>query len=107
MGVSETNFLEKYRGLRSLGLPDLLEIWNHYDRDESGYIEAGPELERFLTDMLRAAKAQDGNGSDEIGELELRDFITGILELYDIDSDGRLDLGEIEQLLNEDEDPES
>ncbi|HLT36690.1 MAG TPA: EF-hand domain-containing protein [Enhygromyxa sp.] len=86
------SFLSKYQELSKLGSAELAEIWQHYDRDGSGYIEAGPELERFLTDMLQA-------GGEQPTELKIRDFIDGILELFDVNADGKLSRAELEQLL--------
>jgi Ca2+-binding EF-hand superfamily protein len=86
------SFLEKYTQLSKLGPDELAEIWNHYDRDGSGYIEAGPELERFLTDMLRAS-------GEPLTELKVRDFIAGVLELFDVNTDGKLSRAELQQLL--------
>jgi Ca2+-binding EF-hand superfamily protein len=93
LAVSETNFLDKYSELRSLGLPELLEIWNHYDRDGSGFLEVGPELDRFLTDMIKA-------GGEQVTELKVSEFIAGVLELFDLDADGKLNFAEVEELLN-------
>jgi Ca2+-binding EF-hand superfamily protein len=92
--VGDTNLLSRYAGLRTLGLAELHEIWKHYDRDGSGYIEAGPELRAFLADMLKAS-------GEEVSELKLEDFTTGVLELFDVDTDGRLDFAELEKLLND------
>jgi Ca2+-binding EF-hand superfamily protein len=91
--VSEVNFLDKYNELRAIGPSELVEIWHHYDRDASGFIEAGPELESFLTDMLRA-------GGEQVTELKVKEFIDGVLELFDINADGKLSLTEVEALLN-------
>lgn len=92
--MGDTNLLNRYAGLRTLGLTELHEIWKHYDRDGSGYIEAGPELRAFLADMLRAS-------DEEVTELKIEDFTTGVLELFDVDDDGRLDFSELEKLLND------
>lgn len=86
------SFLEKYSGLSKLGPAELAEIWQHYDRDNSGYIEVGPELESLLSDVLRAS-------GEEVTELKLRDFIDGVLELFDVNADGKLERSELEQLL--------
>ena len=86
------SFLEKYTQLSKLGPAELAQIWQHYDRDDSGFIEAGPELESFLTDMLRAS-------GEQVTELKLRDFIDGVLEMFDINADGKLSRVEVEQLL--------
>ncbi|MFO7564176.1 MAG: EF-hand domain-containing protein [Enhygromyxa sp.] len=86
------SFFEKFRELSELGPAELEQIWRHYDRDNSGYIEAGPELDGFLTDMLRA-------GGEEPTELKVKDFIAGVLELFDVNADGKLSRAEVEQLL--------
>lgn len=86
------SFLDKYTQLSKLGPAEIAEIWRHYDRDGSGYIEAGPELDGFLTDMLRAS-------GEAVTELRLRDFIAGVLEMFDINADGKLERSELEQLL--------
>lgn len=91
--MSDANFLDKYNELRSVGLAELVEIWNHYDRDNSGYIEVGPELDSFLRDLLRA-------GGEQVSDRKLAEFHAGVLELFDIDSDGKLDFAELEELLN-------
>jgi len=86
------SFLDKYTQLSKLGPAELAEIWQHYDRDNSGYIEAGPELESFLTDMLQAS-------GEDVTDLKLLDFITGVLEMFDINADGKLSRVELQQLL--------
>ena len=95
--MSEANFLDKYNALRELGPAELAEIRDHYDRDQSGFIEAGPELDSFLTDMLRA-----GGKGEEISELMLTDFIEGILDLFDVNADGKLSKVELQELLDSD-----
>jgi hypothetical protein len=89
--VSE-NFLEKYKQLSELSPAAFAEIWQNYDRDGSGFIEAGPELERLLTDMLEAC-------GEELTELKIRDFIEGVLEMFDVNADGKLSRVELETLL--------
>lgn len=86
------SFLQNYTQLSKLGPAQLAEIWEHYDRDGSGFIEVGPELESLLTDVLRA-------GGEQVTELKLRDFIDGVLELFDINADGKLSRAELAQLL--------
>ena len=92
--MTEPNLLEKYSGVRSIGLEELNRIWAHYDSDKSGYIEVGAELDRFLGDLLQA-------GGLEGTELELKDFRDGVLEMFDVDADGKLDFAEVEKLLND------
>jgi hypothetical protein len=86
------SFLDQYKQLSELGPAEFAKIWQHYDRDGSGYIEAGPELDSLLTDMLRA-------GGEEVTELKIRDFIAGVLEMFDLNADGKLSRAELEQLL--------
>ena len=91
--VAETNLLEKYSALRSLGLAELTEVWNHYDSDGSGYIEVGAELDRFLGDLL------ESTGIEATPE-DVREFVDTVLETFDVDANGKLDFAELEELLN-------
>jgi Ca2+-binding EF-hand superfamily protein len=86
------SFLDQYKQMSKLGPAEFAAIWQHYDRDGSGFIEAGPELESLLTDMLRA-------GGEQVTELKVKDFIAGVLEMFDINADGRLCRAELEQVL--------
>jgi Ca2+-binding EF-hand superfamily protein len=89
------SFLDQYKQLSKLGPAELAKIWQHYDRDGSGFIEAGPELESLLTDMLRA-------GGEEVTDLKISDFIAGVLEMFDLNEDRKLSRAELEQLLEAD-----
>ena len=91
--MATTNLIEKFSGLRSLSVAELNEIWAHYDSDGSGYIELGPELDQFIGDLLRASGME--TSADDVKE-----FIEGVLEMFDSDADGKLDFAEMEELLN-------
>jgi len=86
------SFLDQYKQMSALGSAEFAKIWQHYDRDGSGYIEAGPELESLLTDVLRA-------GGEEVTELKISDFIAGVLEMFDVNADGKLSRDELARLL--------
>ncbi|EDM78874.1 hypothetical protein PPSIR1_03358 [Plesiocystis pacifica SIR-1] len=91
--MANSNFLERYAGLQKLSREDLDAVWKHYDADGSGFIEVGPELERFLGDLLSA-------GGMEASEREVAEFIEGVLEMFDLDANAKLDFKEVEELLN-------
>jgi Ca2+-binding EF-hand superfamily protein len=93
--VSEPNFLEKYNDLLQLDRAELEQIWNHYDRDRSGFIEAGGELEAFVRDMLEVS-------GESITELVVADVVSGILDLVDVNADGKLSFTELDALLKQD-----
>jgi Ca2+-binding EF-hand superfamily protein len=90
--VSEQNFLAKYNDLTEIDPTELRRLWAHYDTDGSGYIEVGGEFEKFVTDMLRVT-------GKSVTELMVQDVVSGILELVDLNNDGRLSIDELEQLL--------
>ena len=94
--MSEPNFLEKYDDLLQLDPAQLKQIWDHYDTDGSGFIEVGGELEAFVRDMLEVS-------GETITDLTVADVVSGILDLVDVNSDGKLSLTELAELLKQDE----
>ncbi|KAK8779717.1 hypothetical protein V5799_018943 [Amblyomma americanum] len=68
------------------------KIWREYDTDGSGYIEAD-ELKNFLKDLLREAK------KDSIEEDKLIEYTDTLLQIFDSNKDGKLQLSEMAKLL--------
>ena len=89
--MSAPNFLEKYDDLLQLEPAQLQQLWNHYDRDGSGFIESG-ELKAFVRDMLEVSGERTTDFIvDEVSE--------GILDMVDANADGKLSLVELAELL--------
>ncbi|CAN0072182.1 secretagogin-like [Lampetra fluviatilis] len=70
-----------------------LRIWQHFDADGNGYIE-GKELDLFFRHLL----ASLGFGSD-LGDKELYDVKSRFMEIYDVTSDGKLQLQEVANMI--------
>lgn len=68
---------------------DFMKTWKKYDVDKSGYIEAG-EIKDFLKEILKGKKLDDKT---------LDSYSKQILEIFDVNKDGKLSLGEAAQLL--------
>uniref|UniRef100_UPI00358E85D9 calretinin-like n=1 Tax=Myxine glutinosa TaxID=7769 RepID=UPI00358E85D9 len=68
---------------------DLLKIWDFYDSDGNGFME-GKELEDFFREL-----AQARHESEESGEESMKTF----MDKYDKNSDGRIELAELAQIL--------
>ncbi|RZB39014.1 EF-hand 7 domain containing protein [Asbolus verrucosus] len=69
------------------------QIWREYDTDGSGYIEAD-ELKNFLRDLLKEAKK-----INDVSEDKLIEYTDTMLQVFDSNKDGRLQLSEMAKLL--------
>ncbi|GAV02109.1 hypothetical protein RvY_12713 [Ramazzottius varieornatus] len=78
---------------------DYMKIWKKYDRDLSGYIEKH-ELKEFLRDLIRNASV---DRREHINEERLDQYTQTILELFDINNDGKLGLSELCRMLPDSE----
>ncbi|XP_013781590.1 calbindin-32-like, partial [Limulus polyphemus] len=70
-------------------------IWREYDTDGSGFIEAD-ELKNFLKDLLKEAKKE---GYNPIDEDKLIEYTDTLLQIFDTNKDGKLQLSEMAKLL--------
>ncbi|CAG0912211.1 unnamed protein product [Notodromas monacha] len=90
----EQNFLLLFRFDNPLDSSvEFMKIWREYDKDNSGYIEAD-ELKSFLRDLLREAKK-----INEVSEDKLIEYTDTILQVFDANKDGKLQLSEMAKLL--------
>jgi Ca2+-binding EF-hand superfamily protein len=71
---------------------EFMKIWREYDSDNSGYIEAD-ELKNFLRDLLKEAK------KDALDEDKLVEYTDTLLQIFDSNKDGKLQLSEMAKLL--------
>lgn len=69
-----------------------MKIWRKYDKNRSGFITC-PELEKFIADFVE----QSG---EVISPEKITDYAKSIMQLYDRNEDGLLDLKDMAQLLN-------
>lgn len=69
-----------------------MKIWTNYDRDGSGYIEAD-ELKSFLNDLLKESRGVP------VGEEKIIEYTDTILQIFDSNRDGKLQLSEMARLL--------
>ncbi|KAF7256617.1 hypothetical protein EG68_06638 [Paragonimus skrjabini miyazakii] len=72
---------------------EFMRIWKRFDKDKSGFIEAD-ELKDFLRHLLRQSKP-----NEMIDEAKLIEYTDSILELFDQNKDGKLQLSEMARLL--------
>ncbi|XP_043213283.1 calbindin-32-like isoform X2 [Amphibalanus amphitrite] len=90
----EENFLLLFRFDNPLeSSVEFMKIWRQYDKDNSGYIEAD-ELKAFLRDLLKEAKK-----STEVSEDKLIEYTDTMLQVFDANKDGKLQLSEMAKLL--------
>jgi len=72
---------------------EFMKLWHQYDSDNSGSIEAN-ELKHFLRDLLKEAKK-----SDEVSDDQLIQYTDTMLQVFDSNKDGKLQLSEMAKLL--------
>jgi len=90
----EENFLLLFRFDNPLeSSVEFMKIWKTYDTDHSGFIEAD-ELKNFLKDILKGASK-----SQEVSEDTLIEYTDTMLNVFDTNKDGKLQLSEMAKLL--------
>ncbi|XP_015792856.1 calbindin-32 [Tetranychus urticae] len=71
---------------------DFMKIWSKYDNDGNGYIDS-EELKGFLGDFLKEAR------KDNVTEEKLNEYTETLLNIFDSNKDGKLQLSEMAKLL--------
>lgn len=97
-----SNFLRQFRDLKTrefklLSAQQFMEVWNHYDTDGNGFIE-GSELDSFLTQLVTSINSQD-IGPEVVSPTALMDAKTLLMNAFDENSDGKIDIAELAQIL--------
>jgi len=90
----EENFLLLFRFDNPLDSSvEFMKIWKRYDVDSSGSIDAA-EMKAFLRDLLKEAKK-----ANEVSEDKLIEYTDTMLQVFDANKDGKLQLSEMAKLL--------
>ncbi|XP_037089223.1 calbindin-32-like isoform X2 [Pollicipes pollicipes] len=90
----EENFLLLFRFDNPLeSSVEFMKIWRRYDADSSGSIDAA-EMKAFLRDLLKEAKK-----ATEVSEDKLIEYTDTMLQVFDANKDGKLQLSEMAKLL--------
>ncbi|CAC5395538.1 Calretinin,Calbindin,Secretagogin,Calbindin-32 [Mytilus coruscus] len=97
-----TNFLRQFRDLKTrefkqITAAQFMDVWNHYDDDGNGYIE-GKELDGFLVELVTSINKEDV-GPEVLSPTALEDAKQLVLNAFDENSDGRIDIAELAQIL--------
>ncbi|KAL7382183.1 hypothetical protein ABVT39_017981 [Epinephelus coioides] len=80
--------------LDSLDAAGFLQIWQHFDVDDNGYIE-GKELDAFFQHMLQTF----GMKREEINEEKIRRLRERFMSAYDTAGDGHLQMQELATIM--------
>nr|XP_045586711.1 calbindin-32-like isoform X2 [Procambarus clarkii] len=90
----EENFLLLFRFDNPLeSSVEFMKIWKQYDADHNGFIDS-VELKNFLRDLLREAKKDQ-----DVSEDKLIEYTDTMLQVFDQNKDGKLQLSEMAKLL--------
>ncbi|KAK7887214.1 hypothetical protein WMY93_026835 [Mugilogobius chulae] len=85
-------------GFDNLDAAGFLEIWQHFDADDNGYIE-GKELDDFFRHMMKRLGPQEKVTDERLQSLKQR-----FMSAYDVTADGKLQIQELaHMILPEDE----
>ncbi|KAL1276122.1 hypothetical protein QQF64_035745 [Cirrhinus molitorella] len=77
----------------NLDAAGFLQIWQHFDADDNGYIE-GKELDDFFRHMLEKLGPED-----KITEEKVQKIKKSFMSAYDLTSDGRLAIHELANMI--------
>ncbi|XP_030639100.1 secretagogin [Chanos chanos] len=77
----------------TLDAAGFLQIWQHFDADDNGYIE-GKELDDFFRHMLRKLGPEE-----EITEEKVQQVKKRFMSAYDMTADGRLQIQEFANMI--------
>ncbi|KAM6909834.1 secretagogin-like isoform 2-T2 [Xenentodon cancila] len=72
----------------NLDAAGFLEIWQHFDADDNGYIE-GKELDEFFRHMMKRLGPQEKATEERVQKLKQR-----FMSAYDVTADGKLQIQE-------------
>ncbi|XP_069957323.1 calbindin-32 isoform X4 [Cherax quadricarinatus] len=90
----EENFLLLFRFDNPLeSSVEFMKIWKQYDADHNGFIDSN-ELKNFLRDLLKEAKKDH-----DVSEDKLIEYTDTMLQVFDQNKDGKLQLSEMAKLL--------
>uniref|UniRef100_A0A3B3DHK1 Secretagogin n=1 Tax=Oryzias melastigma TaxID=30732 RepID=A0A3B3DHK1_ORYME len=81
------------RAFDNLDAAGFLEIWQHFDADDNGYIE-GKELDDFFHHMMQRLGPQEKATEERVQELKQR-----FMSAYDVTADGKLQIQELANMI--------
>ncbi|XP_065064742.1 calbindin-32-like [Rhopilema esculentum] len=90
---AEDNFLVRFREEVKLSSVDFIKIWYHYDTDRNGFLDTA-ELDGFLRDLFSACDKKKA-----VTPQRIFDYRTTIMELFDSNKDGKIELNEMSKIL--------
>ncbi|XP_037129890.1 secretagogin [Syngnathus acus] len=70
-----------------------LEIWQHFDADDNGYIE-GKELDEFFRHMMKRLGPKEKVTEERVQRLKQR-----FMSAYDVSADGKLQIQELANMI--------
>lgn len=96
------NFLRQFRDeqskeIKQLTATQFMEIWSHYDIDGNGYIE-GRELDDLLRELVASVNVHE-TSPESIPDSHLTELKQCFLDAYDENSDGKIEIGELAEIL--------
>ncbi|XP_071824212.1 secretagogin-like isoform X1 [Apostichopus japonicus] len=91
-----SNFLAKYESIGKLTCDNFAKIWEHYDSNNSGFIDEDG-LDKFFRDLLETMT------KEEVTDQMAKDMQECFMSTYDDAGDGRIAITELANILPTDE----
>lgn len=89
--MTANNFLAQFQQGQPVNSIELLRIWQHYDRNRSGYLEVD-NLADLVRDLLERQNCTPT-------QTQVAEYVQVLLEICDMDKDGRFNLSELCKVL--------
>lgn len=106
MNSNVENYLNKFRDpvshrFHSVTASEFFECWQHYDTNGNGYLE-DQELNNFLRELV-CSVVKNKTGDEILSESAFEQLKIEIMDAFDENQDGRIDINELVQILPIDE----
>jgi len=96
MSSTIPSVLGKSKKGKQLTAAEFVQVWSHYDKDNSGTLEY-TELSNFMKDLLLKSKSANKLTADDI--MHYTQQTIDLIDKFDLNKDGSLEMAELELLL--------
>jgi len=93
----DDNYLVQFQASHQLKADEFIKLFNHYDKDQSGYLEK-QELKGFVYELFNQ-ELKHGRRKKKITLQDVEDYTENLLDIFDKNGDGKIDMDELTQIM--------